>query len=613
MNPPAIPADLLASLRPEHPRVLATAADFDTLQTQAAADPVLRGVLDRVRQTCDRMLTEPVVKYHIPDGKRLLLVSRQTVERTYHLGLMARLTGQARYRDGLWANLEAAAAFPDWNPSHFLDTAEMGHALAVGYDWLYDQWTDAQRRTLREAIVRHGLEPGLAAYRGEQPAFWPKANNNWNEVCNGGLATAALALGLEIPQISREVLGHALASLPVSLRHFAPDGGWPEGPGYWGYTLRYLTALLSTLEAALGSDLGLGDLPGLSATGMFPIHLRGPTGRIFNFCDAAEPIQAGQRSQDGVGIAMWLARRYRRQDVLWGIEPTKVSHPLAALWWSDPGQAPMPARDACFRGVECVTLRSRWDDPDGWFVAMQCGRNIVGHKQADLGTFVMEALGERWAIDLGPDDYNLPEFFGGKRFTYYRLRAEGHNVIVAGPDASAGQDLQAGGTITRFDADPTYPQAEADLTPAYPNLTKLTRRIALPGRSSVLIEDTLESAGDLPVWWFMHTRATIAPDADGRGATLEQGGRRLRAVLESPTEGRLSVMDARPLPTSPDPEGQNPNNGAVPINVAEESRVRVGTLPVYGPPKPGLAVRKLALHLPATRRAVIRLRFTAAT
>ena len=34
--------------------------------------------------------------------------------------------------------LRAAAAFPDWNPSHFLDTAEMTHAFAIGYDWLYE-------------------------------------------------------------------------------------------------------------------------------------------------------------------------------------------------------------------------------------------------------------------------------------------------------------------------------------------------------------------------------------------------------------------------------------------------------------------------------------------
>lgn len=63
------------------------------------------------------------------------------------------LAGDPRYSDRAWQELEAAAAFPDWNPAHFLDTAEMTCALALGYDWLYRQWTEQQRHLLREAIV----------------------------------------------------------------------------------------------------------------------------------------------------------------------------------------------------------------------------------------------------------------------------------------------------------------------------------------------------------------------------------------------------------------------------------------------------------------------------
>jgi len=33
----------------------------------------------------------------------------------------------------------AAARFGDWNPKHFLDVAEMTFALAIWYDWLFDQ------------------------------------------------------------------------------------------------------------------------------------------------------------------------------------------------------------------------------------------------------------------------------------------------------------------------------------------------------------------------------------------------------------------------------------------------------------------------------------------
>jgi len=59
----------------------------------------------------------------------------------------------ARWRFGLTAmrafaarreikRLFAAAASNDWNPSHFPRTsAEMSLAFAIGYDWLYAQFT----------------------------------------------------------------------------------------------------------------------------------------------------------------------------------------------------------------------------------------------------------------------------------------------------------------------------------------------------------------------------------------------------------------------------------------------------------------------------------------
>jgi hypothetical protein len=42
--------------------------------------------------------------------------------------------GGEKFRLRTIAELEAACALKDWNPSHFLDTAEMASAVATGYD-----------------------------------------------------------------------------------------------------------------------------------------------------------------------------------------------------------------------------------------------------------------------------------------------------------------------------------------------------------------------------------------------------------------------------------------------------------------------------------------------
>ena len=78
-----------------------------------------------------------------------------------------------------------------------------------------------------------------------------------------------------------------------------------------------------------------------------------------------------------------------------------------------------------------------------------------------------DALGVRWAVDLGADNYNLPGYFGGQRWTYYRLRAEGHNTIVVNPGRDPDQDPKAATRITKFESRPERAFAIADLTPAY--------------------------------------------------------------------------------------------------------------------------------------------------
>ena len=92
--------------------------------------------------------------------------------RMHSLALMYRLQGDKRYLDRIWQELDIAAKFPQWNPDHFLDTAEMSNAFAVAYNWLYDAWSEDQRKLLRESIVEKGLKPGMDCYQGKGMCNW---------------------------------------------------------------------------------------------------------------------------------------------------------------------------------------------------------------------------------------------------------------------------------------------------------------------------------------------------------------------------------------------------------------------------------------------------------
>lgn len=568
-------AAILEKVRPGHPRLLASAAAFDSLRARSSVDSRLKEWRGTLRQRADRLLDEAPSKYEIPDGLRLLSTSRRVVDRVYTLALAYRLEGERRHADRAFRELEAAAAFPDWNPRHFLDTAEMTHAFAIGYDWLHDVWTPGQRTALERAMVTHGLTPALDIYR--RNTGWSRARHNWNQVCNGGLGVGALALAGVEPALAGEVLEAALRSIQLPMREYGPDGAWAEGPGYWRYATQYNVLLLAALESALGTDFGLADIPGFAEAGQFPLHITGPLGRTFNYADGGD---GAIRSPE----LFWLARRFGRPE--YARLQARHAQPLPLdLLWCDPAQldgpAPRPALDRHFREAEVVTFRSVWDDRDALFVGFKAGDNQANHSNLDLGTFVLDALGVRWAVDLGADNYNLPGYFGRQRWTYYRLRAEGHNTVVVNPTDGPDQDPAASARITRFVSQTDRAFATTDLSAASRLEAGAVRRgLLMLDRQAVLVQDEFRLPAPSEAWWFLHTPAEVRLQEAGRTAELTLEGRRLHARIIEPARAVFTVREAVPLPGSPKPDGQNPNRG----------------------------LRKLAIHLPgvtATRLAVL--------
>lgn len=551
--------EILKSLRKEHPRLLVSRAKLTSLKQQVTTDPMLKPWCEKLRARAQKILAEKPSTYNIPDGLRLLGTSRQVLDRVYTLSLLYWLDEDRRYGDRAWQELQAAANFPDWNPKHFLDTAEMTHAFAIGYDWLYDAWTEEQRTGLRTALIEKGLKPAQFCYQGKTPhGWWVKARHNWSQVCNGGIGMGVLAIADEEPELGSEILHAALESLKLPMARFAPDGAWDEGPGYWNYATSYNCLFLAALESALGTDFGFSQFPGFSETGLFPIYLTGPLGRTFNYADGGEGTIRGPQM-------FWLARKFDRPVYAWYERQVAAPSALDVLWYDPRGESAKATSlplDKHFRGVEVTTFRSAWEDRNAVFVGFKAGDNRANHSNLDLGSFVLDALGVRWALDLGADNYNLPGYFGLHRWTYYRMRAEGHNTLVLNPSAEGGQEQRAAANIGRFQSKPERAFAVADLTPAYAqHARKVLRGLALLRPRQVLVQDEVQADSPAEVWWFMHTPAQVEVSEDGTAATLTQGNARLWVRLLSPTDAKFGVMDAQPLPTSPHPEKQAKNEG----------------------------------------------------
>lgn len=582
-------ADTLDTLKPDHPRLLAHAQDFERIAELVKTDPLAKRWHIRLKELAEEMLDEPVATYELRDARRLLYVSNEVASRVKVLALLYKIKSDQRYIDRIWADLESAAGFKHWNPDHFLDVAVMASAFAIAYDWLYDDWTDAQRTTIREAIVKHAIKPGLRAY--DTNIWWTRTKINWNQVCNGGLIMSALAIADEEPPLSAKMIDHAAKALPISMKRYAPDGGYDEGPGYWGFGTIYNVLAIASLQSAIGHDFDLGQAPGFDVTGSFPVQMTGPTGKAFNFGD-------GKAKTPKSPAMFYFAKRYDQPGYAKFAAEHNRGGALDLLWYDLAVVAmdaqPLPLAQV-FKSAGVGVLRSAWDDPEAWFVALKGGAIDHGHAQLDLGSFILESQGVRWLVDLGADDYNLPGYFepDAPRWRYYRNRAEGHNTLVVNPGASlADQRRDATVPITRK-GQALY----ADLTSAYTGQVERTLTLDT-AKDLVRLVDQLAFDQPAEVWWFAHTRAAVELRDDQRTAVLKQDGKRLRAVIVSPASARFEVMSASPLPDSPDPKGQNPNNGATIVNSSPGAHfVLRGQTPRFGKPDPANAVRKLAVHL----------------
>ena len=305
----------------------------------------------------------------------------------------------------------------------------MTHAFAIGYDWLYPALSPEDRSWIRAAIIEKGLDPALAVY--EHPAgTWVTNRFNWNQVCNGGITLGALAIADDEPDKSRAVLRYALDSIQHALASYSPDGGWAEGPGYWHYATSYTVYLLAALDSALSTDFGLSASKGFDKTGRFRVYFSGPSGKTFNYADAHDRTEPAPEM-------FWLARRFFEPVYAWQeqklLEAGGNSDALDLIWYEPEARSPKQdgwPLDAIFHSVQVAFMRSAWEDPNAIFIGVKGGDNKINHSHLDLGTFVLDAGGVRWALDLGPDDYNLPGYFGPKRWTYYRMRTESHNTVT---------------------------------------------------------------------------------------------------------------------------------------------------------------------------------------
>ena len=563
---------LFTGLSRKHPRLLATAYDFAVLRDDIRSGGQMAEWYEAILQQGLELLGKPVPEYTYTDpyianfegrGNQLIQMM-ETLGFIYNIEIAGGDGDLAlRCADRAWTELEAASHFEHWDTEHFASTPRMAHAYGMGYDWFYNAFTVEQRAVVRKAIV----ELGVVKYADELNTGpfgwhqWTVMKGNWNCTNNGDMGVAILAVAGEEDYIAEAVFHKLLANTKnFSMMTYYPDGGTRESPSYWQYKEQYFLPLFPALETALGTDFGMGSTAGFARTGLYPIHSMGPSGTFFDYSD-------GGPNWGATPGLLYLARAFDVPLYAW-MYRHRFSDAVSVrsiLWHDDRGTEDdllgIPL-DRYFSDAEVVYMRGSWKDPNSSWVGFAATDNWdFIHGQLDQGTFVFDALGQRWATDFGADNYGLPGYWdkdtGGIRWKAYRIRAEGHNTLVINPGSThEDQQPMARGKMIDFSAGGDHPFAVADLTDAYKQngALRVRRGVKLLDRSALLICDELTLESRSEVWWFMHTEAEVAVAADGCSATLRRGGEQVEAVLlNAPDGAELIAMAAERLPSSPGP------------------------------------------------------------
>jgi Heparinase II/III-like protein len=483
----------------------------------------------------------------------------------------------------------------------FLDCAEIAVAVALAYDWLYEKLEPDERCAIERAMRRNVLEPALADYEDHSVA-WPRRRDNCTLVSNAGIAVAALVVLPTDRTLSVRVLQHSLASSSTIFSGMAPDGAWREGLSYWSLAIRYAGLMVAALESTLGDSFGLANCPGFAETGDFALHSVGPFGATFNFGDSESDYDASPLP--------WFANRFGRPVDAWLARDGGSWAALLRTIWPCREQAPpttlgLPT-GKIFYSADLACFRSSWKSRPvylaikGGNAATRPGRarhptdDFLLHAQADAGTFVIDGAKHRWAVDLGPDDYDLPGYFDhgedgrpGQRWTYYRARAAGHNTLLIG---GRDQTPDAPAPIVDGAVDRDCKWVVLDLSAAYGKPSGTVRRgAALLGRQ-IAIQDEIDPSINEEIVWTMHTAAQEVT-VSGPTARLHLGGDLFRAHIVAPAGAQFELTSPPPSREFAIGDLRNRHGDA------RADSAFVSETP-YADPTEGQAIRRLQIVLP---------------
>jgi hypothetical protein len=539
-----------------HPRIMLLRGEEDNIRQSVDNNFTWKRMHNAIINESDKMISLPVLERTMV-GRRLLGTSREALRRIFYLSYSYRMTGAEKYVLRAEKEMLAVSGFSDWNPTHFLDVGEMTMALAIGYDWLFDRLSAESRKTIREAILTKGLEPSF----NQQYNWFLNATHNWNQVCNAGMTFGALAIYEDHPEMCKKIIERAIKSIPLAMEDYKPDGAYPEGFGYWNYGTTFNVLFLSALNKAWYHPFDLSKHSAFLNTGSFIANMIGPTGVSYNWGDngsgtSLSPPMFWFADKNNNPSLLWMEKSFLNTDsytkftnnrilpaiMIWGknIAIDKIVPPAEKVYMA---QGPMPL---------CL-MRTSWTDPNAIYLGFKGGSASVNHAHMDVGSFIMEADGVRWAIDPGMQNYESLESLGmnifgrtqdAQRWTILRMNNFIHNTLTVNGEL---QRVSGYAKIDNYSSNSGFSYAITDMSTVYNSQLAVAKRGAgIVDEKYVVVRDELKAdSKEATVRWQFLTGADVVITGNNT-AILTQKGKQLHLIVDEPANINITTWSSQP-------------------------------------------------------------------
>ncbi|WOO41035.1 heparinase II/III domain-containing protein [Rubellicoccus peritrichatus] len=546
------------------PRLLLNPHRVNEIRAQIGTDTLTGLYYEWAKANADFICEqEPLVRKL--NGKRMLAVSRQALNRITALSLTSLFEEDNQpYLERLNQEMLAVCSFKNWNPNHFLDTAEMALAVSIGLDWCHNLLPEETVRIGKKALIELALKPGLSE---ESYNWWVTRDNNWNQICHGGLSAAAVVIADENPELAAQAISRALDYIPIGLGTYYPDGIYPEGVGYWGYGTRYTIFMVELCETAFGTDFGITESPGFMESARYARLMVSPTGQNYDFFDCYSwmrpfeywpllawfDVRLGESryfQEESLSDSLKLALEkgtesncFRLLPIVWMAE-LEFSESSTVLDESWVGQSENP-----------LVIFRKNNDPRGFYFGAKGGSASLSHANMDAGSFIYEIDGIRWIVDTGNQSYGALEAIIGNglwnkqrdsaRWTLLTKNNMGHSTLTVNDELHS---VEGHAKLQQIDEDAVL----IDLTETLNgSVASAERTIHREDDYTIVIQDiVIPNETTEKVSFGLLTQADIHHEGDD--VILSQDGKSVHVQIIEPANACLTVTSLDPPPLAYD-------------------------------------------------------------